>query len=153
MKARKSGSPPNGRLWGFSLIELLIVVVIVGILLGIGIPSYRGYVQRTNRSDATAALLRIAAAQERFYLQQNQYADDLAAAPPGGLGISGTERGLYELTLATDNPVTDFTISASPAPGETQADDTECWTFTLNERGQQAAFDQAGDPNNETCWR
>ena len=49
------------RAWaGFSLIELLIVVVIAAVLIGIGVPGYRQYVQRANRSDATAALLRIA---------------------------------------------------------------------------------------------
>jgi len=141
---------------GFSLIELLIVVVIVSALIGIGVPGYRQYVQRANRSDATAALLRIAAAQERFYLQNNRYARDVGemnAAPPDGLGIESTERGYYELNLESDNDELDFTATATPAAGGNQADDTECWTFQIDERGSRQAFDQGGDPNEEFCWR
>ena len=141
---------------GFSLIELLIVVVIVSILIVIGVPGYRQYVQRANRSDATAALLRIAAAQERFYLQANRYAAnaaELSDPPPAGLGIAGSERGFYDLSIASVNPATRFTATATPAAGGDQADDTECWTFTMNERGVRSAFDQGGTPNDEFCWR
>lgn len=141
---------------GFSLIELLIAVVIVSLLIGIGLPGYRQYVQRANRSDATAALLRIAAAQERFYLQNNRYAVNVGqmnAAPPGGLGILSTERGYYELNLESDVPEVDFTASATPLAGSNQADDTECWTFRIDERGLRQAFDQGGNPNDEFCWR
>ena len=141
---------------GFSLIELLIVVVIVSVLIGIAVPGYRQYVQRANRSDATAALLRIAAAQERFYLQNNRYATtnaEMNGAPPGGLGIDATERGFYDLNLASDAPALRFTASATPAAGNSQADDTECWTFQIDERGLRQAFDQGGAPNDEFCWR
>ena len=141
---------------GFSLIELLIVVVIAAILIGVGIPGYRQYVQRANRSDASAALLRIAAAQERFYLQNNRYASnagEMAAAPPNGLGIEGSERGFYNLNLASDAPAIRFTATAIPAAGNSQADDTECWTFSVNERGARQALDQAGNANDDFCWR
>jgi type IV pilus assembly protein PilE len=141
---------------GFSLIELLIVVVIAAILISVGIPGYRQYVQRANRSDASAALLRITAAQERFYLQNNRYASnagEMAAAPPNGLGIAGSERGFYTLNLASDAPAIRFTATATPAAGSSQADDTECWTFSVNERGVRQALNQAGDANDEFCWR
>jgi type IV pilus assembly protein PilE len=141
---------------GFSLIELLIVVVVVSILIVIGVPGYRQYVQRANRSDATAALLRIAAAQERFYLQANRYAAnaaELSAPPPNGLGIAGSERGFYDLSIVSVDPATRYTATATPAAGGDQDDDTECWRFTMDERGVRGAFDQGGTPNDEFCWR
>jgi type IV pilus assembly protein PilE len=78
---------------GFTLIELMIVMVIMAILASASVAGYRQYLRRANRTDATAALLRLSAAEERFYLQNNRYAtsaDELADPPPAGLGISGT---------------------------------------------------------------
>src|SRR4029450_13032529 len=74
---------------GFTLIELLVVVVIVTILATIAAPGYRQYLFRTNRTEAKRTLLNVAAAQERFYLQNNTYAGPsaLETAPPAGLGI------------------------------------------------------------------
>ena len=141
---------------GFSLIELLIVILILSVVIGLAIPGYRQYVLRANRSDATTTLLRIAAAQERFYLQRNRYAAndaELAGVPPNGLGIEGSERGFYALSLRSDNPAVSYVATATPAAGESQADDSACWRLTVNERGIRAAFNQAGNPNDEVCWR
>ena len=78
-----------------SLIELLIVIVLISIVISIGVPGYREYVQRANRADATTALLRMGAAQERFYIQNGTYASNaqLGLAPPAGLGMGSSERG------------------------------------------------------------
>ncbi len=67
---------------GMTLIELMIVIIVLGIIVAVGIPSYRSYIMRANRVDATSALLRLAANQERFYMQNNTYASNaqLAAA-------------------------------------------------------------------------
>ena len=59
---------------GMSLIELMIVVVIVGILAAIAIPSYRAYVIRSNRADAKVALLSTAQNLERCYTNSTPYA-------------------------------------------------------------------------------
>ena len=87
---------------GFTLIEAMVVVVIIAIMASIGIPSYRQYMMRAQRADGTGALLRMASAQEKFYLQNNRYAGagEMAPAPPGGLGIPGTEHGYYNLAVA-----------------------------------------------------
>lgn len=77
---------------GFTLIELMIVVVIIGILAAIAYPSYTRWITETRRSDAQNALLDLAARQERYFSQCNSYTTNLvgpvtdctAAAPTGG---------------------------------------------------------------------
>lgn len=138
---------------GMTLVELMIVMVIVAILLGVGVPSYRGYIQRSNRADATTALMRIAANQERHYLQYNRYAGTLDGGPPAGLnGRITSDRDFYNLTMVVGDATADFTVTASIAPGGKQKDDDDCQTFTLDEQGLRGATGNATDPVEE-CWR
>ncbi len=142
---------------GFSLVELLVVMVVLGIIMAIGVPGYRQYMQRANRTDATTTLLRIAAAQERFYIQNGTYASNaqLAPAPPAGLGIAGTERGYYNLVIAPGpgGLATGYTAWALIKAGEAQADDVNCAGFSINERGQRTAVDSGGGDRTDDCWR
>ncbi|MEO7386521.1 MAG: type IV pilin protein [Gammaproteobacteria bacterium] len=160
-RAAAAGVGPNGGQDGFTLIELMIVVVIMGILATASVAGYRHYVQRANRVDATSALLRVSAAQERFYLQNNHYAttaEELGDPPPGGLGIAGTERGFYDLAVdeAAGGPVAGYTISATASGDGPQRDDDACRSFTIDQNGQRAAADAGGDDSAtviEQCWR
>jgi type IV pilus assembly protein PilE len=142
---------------GFSLIELLITLAILAIVTSLGVAGYRQYVRRAARVDATSALLRVAAAEEKFYAQNGQYAgdDELAIEPPEGLGITGTERGYYTLSIeAPDGDLAiGFTAKATVDTGSNQADDEDCWTFAINERGQRTARDRDDTDNTERCWR
>jgi type IV pilus assembly protein PilE len=139
---------------GVTLMELLVVVVIIGILASIAVPSYRSYMLRAQRTDATAALLRIAAAQEKFYLQNNTYATNaqLATAPPNGLGIGATEHGYYNLSI-TAQSAAGFTAQAVAPSTSAQYRDTDCRTFTINETGQKTALNASATTNTATCWR
>ncbi len=145
---------------GFTLVELMVVVVVMSILIGVAIPSYRGYMMRVHRVDATSALLRIAAAQEKFYLQANpaQYAvtaTELADPPPAGLGIGTTERGYYTLAVAPDpvnGPGVGFIAIAIVDGAESQAADTDCVLFRIDEQGARTAEDSGGADNTEACW-
>lgn len=116
---------------GFTLMELMIVVVIIGILGGIAYPSYQNQMMQSRRSDATVALLSMASAQEKFYLQNNVYAAPGAEASVGG---TGTANGLYTLAITVGDAST-FTLTATPVLGGAQANDTTCPTITLTAAG------------------
>lgn len=141
---------------GITLMELLTVVVILGILAAIAIPSYRNYLIRAQRTDATSALLRIAAAQEKFYLQNNTYAtnDQLDDPPPGGLGIPSTEHGYYDVAITKEDDLTvDFVATATPVDAGPQANDGSCATFTIDQAGRRGATDKSAADNTPNCWR
>ena len=134
---------------GVTLIELMIVIVIVAILGSIGVSSYRNYLLRTNRTEAKMALLRVQAAQEKFFLQQRRYANnaELGTDPPLGLGVQpATPSGYYAIALDVIADGNRYTARATAAGGQTQ-DIAACQTFTINERGQRSPDDASG------CWR
>ncbi len=139
---------------GFTLVEMLIAVVILAILAAIAIPSYRGYVQRAQRAEATTALLRAQGAQEKFFVQYNRYAASLAAAPPDGLGLAATtETGLYALALALIDGGNGFRVTATPRRGAAQQDDARCASLSVDHSGVRSARSAAGDDTTRECWR
>jgi type IV pilus assembly protein PilE len=141
---------------GVTLLELMVVVVVVSILATIAVPSYRRYLLRSQRSEATIALLRLQTAQEKFYLQNNQYTANITAAPPAGLGLPDvSETGKYQLAVAlaadaNGNPNQVYTATAAPTADGGQADDTLCEDFTLDDRGVRGV---SGTESVEHCWK
>ena len=134
---------------GFTLIEIMIVVVIIGILAAIAFPSYQSYVMRSNRSEAQALLSDVAAREERFFTQNNSYVS--ATADVASLGISGnSQTGLYSVTIA-EGEASDggYLLTATPQRAP-QTNDAECATFTLNAVGSRGA---SGTGTAESCWR
>ncbi len=138
----------QSRTAGFTLVELLITLVVIGILVGIALPSYRQYVIRSNRVDATSSLLRLAANQERFYLQNNTYSADLADLGfPGG----GTVDGHYILAI-NDADAAGFEIQATPAGS--QVTDVDCPIMSIDARGfRYGGKGPIGEATNDPdCW-
>lgn len=133
---------------GFTLVELMIVVLVIAIIASIAVPSYRSFITRAQRSDATAALLRVRSAQEKFFLQNRQYMTnaDLVAA-----GLNASEHGFYTVTSALDGarPLPNFALTAVPVAGGPQAVDTACTSFTLDDMGTRGS---APNPP-PTCWK
>lgn len=141
--------PPASKVpQGFTLIELLVTITVAIILIGIAVPNYRAYVQRANRSDATTALLRIAAAQEKYYIQNNTYTTDLGAS---GLGIPSTNSEYYDLAVAAGGAglTVGYTATATAKGSERQSDDADCQSFTINERGVRGSSPKPP----EVCWK
>lgn len=132
---------------GFSLIELMITVVIIAIVTSIALPSYREHVKRTMRTDATAALLRLAAEQEKFYIANNTYTDVVT-----DLNIDGTDEDLYALAIDSADLTLTFVASATAKAGESQSDDKDCVRFTIDANGNRNAFDSGDADNTEACW-
>jgi type IV pilus assembly protein PilE len=130
---------------GFSLIELMIVVAIIAIIATFAFPSYRQHVIRSHRTDATSALLRVAADQEKFYIQNNRYASY------DELGSPTTENGWYTLAVAEADAAT-FTATATVTSGGGQEDDPHCKEFSINAEGQKLATDPADGDSTDQCW-
>jgi len=136
-------------------------MVIMALLASASVAGYRQYVRRANRVDATSALLRISAAEERFYLQNDRYAttaDELSDPPPNGLGTAATERGLYDLAVqaADDGATAGYTATATASGSGTQRDDDECRNFSIDQSGKRGASDAGGDSSAAViarCWR
>ena len=73
----------TGRVRGFTLVELMVVLVIAGILAAIAVPMYTGYVRRAHRAEAQSALLELARALEAYRSRTLSYADSAQSGPPG----------------------------------------------------------------------
>lgn len=124
---------------GFTLIELMITVAIIGILASIVYPSYVDSVTRSNRTEAQRELSRIANLQEQFYNDFRRYTNDMTE-----LGLNAdpfvTDLGHYSLDATINNAT--FTLTATPL-GTQLSNDTACPALTISETGQKSP---------STCW-
>ncbi len=121
---------------GFSLIELLIVIAIIGILSAIGYPSYQSHMQNTRRSDAHLSLLEAAQAMERCKATQYSYAGCAASVSPT------TTQDYYTVALDPAPTASSYRIVATAI--NQQTDDTDCLEIFLDQLGQQTPAQ---------CWK
>lgn len=128
---------------GFSLIELLIVGIVVGILAMIALPSYQKQVQKTRRSDAKSALVGAAGQMERYFTERGTYAT--ATLGSGGVYPATTENGYYTLSLANLSATT-YTLRAAPAAAQTG---DPCGTMTYTDQGTKGV---TGSLPVSQCW-
>ncbi len=117
---------------GFTLMELMIVVAIIGILAGVTYPSYQQYVIRTHRADAAGNLLELSQYLERYFTEVGNYT---AATLPFSKSPKDGSTTHYNIAFATGSPTaTAYTIQAAPSSGG-QTKDTDCLTLTLSSTG------------------
>ena len=126
---------------GFSLTELMIVIVIVGVLAAFGLPAYQDYSRASKRSDAHEGLLRMAQLQERFFTDNNSYA--VNATQLLYTNLTPESRGGFWNLSVTAGGVS-YTVQAAPAGTHS---DAECLTIALNSAGQQGST-----PAGNNCW-
>ncbi|MGH8463016.1 MAG: type IV pilin protein, partial [Pseudomonas sp.] len=132
---------------GFSLLELMVVLVILGLLLMIALPDYQRSVHAGGRAEGQSLLLQVAADQERFYADNNTYS--LSADPRQATATLVSESGLYEVKVATcpSGTIAEcFVVTATPV-GKQAADD--CGALTLSSSGLKSATGGSA----ENCWR
>ena len=132
---------------GFSLIELMIAVVIVGILAAIAIPMYSDYVTRSRRADGQATLMQVAQELERCYTQFSKYNDNNCSVVNSGVVSETSDQGFYGISASGGN-LTESTFTLTATPQNEQADDTDCTALTLTHLGEQSAT--GDDP--DSCW-
>jgi len=113
---------------GFTMMEILVVILIVAILAAIGIPSYLNYVTKGRRNDAIHSLLGIQLEQEKWRLNNNTYGtlNDVWG------GVTATEGGFYTLAV-TSNTATAYTLTATTTGSQVgdSEDGTSCNVLTL----------------------
>jgi type IV pilus assembly protein PilE len=133
------------RMQGITLIELMIVVVIVSILAAVAYPNYQEFTARAKRNEARAALLRLATNQERFYLNNNTFTQDLTQLGFSTTPTWTTETGYYTIQVTAAN-ASNFTATATYLQGGSEA--AKCASFTIDGRGAKTSLpDPPGD-----CW-
>jgi len=150
MLLNKLSLPRANKEAGFTLIELMIVVLIISILGFIALPGYRNYSIRAARAEGKAMLVTAASKEEQFFLNNKTYTVTIAGT--AGLNMPNlSESGKYQLSItagATGSITSSYLLTATPQGGQT--DDLDCYTFTLGSDGTKGIV--TGTAAATECW-
>ncbi|WP_028877046.1 type IV pilin protein [Teredinibacter turnerae] len=132
---------------GFTLVEIMIVVVIIAILAGIAYPSYQNSVRKGNRAEGIEALLSAAQRQEMLYSQTNAYSTNAQPFAPVA-ATETTPSGNYVISVARGDCGTSACFRATATAQGVQANDSECLTLSIDNLGNKMSTPAGG-----RCWR
>jgi type IV pilus assembly protein PilE len=158
--------------FGFTLIEVMIVVAIVGILAAVAVPSYSSYIARAHRASARTQLLQAAQYMQRYYAANDSYATDRAngsvlgsvsplVGMPEELRKSPSDgTALYQLNTAITSvgnytatvSVSAYTLTMAPISGRSAASDA-CGMFTISSTGVKGITGGNGTKTRDECWK
>lgn len=137
---------------GFTLVEIMIVVVIIGILAAIAIPSYNEFVGKSRRTMAKSALQDLSQFMERYYTQNGRYTQDAGGTVLVVLtaNINAEAGQFYDFSfVAANTNAQAFQLQA--VPKNSQSGD-KCGTFLLSNTGVKSLSGNSGGMTQATCW-
>jgi type IV pilus assembly protein PilE len=120
---------------GFSLIELVMVITIVGILMAVAIPSYKSSTAKARRTDGQTALMDAMTREERYFTEHNTYTTNLTTAS----AATTSQEGYYTISAAACGAGISSCVKLTATAGSVQASDGN---LTLDSRGQKLPADK-----------
>ncbi|MBZ8141491.1 pilus assembly protein [Rubrivivax gelatinosus] len=160
MSRRRRPSPGRSPAPGFTLIEMMIALVVLGVLTAIALPSFLDSIRKSRRSDAYAAIATIQQAQERWRSNHDQYTTALDK-----LGLSSSSSsGHYTLELAEsgvegDSLASAYIVTARGKTDSSQAGDSRCRNMSMRLRGGNLEYAGCGSCSSfeyaatQECWK
>ncbi len=165
---RRNRALLTGRAGGFTLVELMVVVMIATILSVIAVPAYTSQMRKSRRTEAKTALLDLAGREERYMATNGTYtslgkqlgypADGWPQATSSNyysISVSGVAAATAGTALTAGTAAT-FLITATVATGTPQAKDTQCSAFTVDNTGSQQSYNSTSTLTTATlttgCW-
>lgn len=141
---------------GFTLIEMMIALAVLGIVAAVAYPAYMDQVRKTRRSEAVSLMTRVMHQEERWFTQNDTYTSDMTGDLGFGADPTPTQNGWYEVdatTCAGGTPLTQCVLLVAEAQDSQTAD--RCARLELDSTGNRSANDATDGSGTDTtaeCW-
>jgi type IV pilus assembly protein PilE len=133
---------------GFTLIEVMIVIAVLGVIVAIAYPSYTEQVRKSRRAEGMGELLDLADRMERFYSDRGTYVGASLGTAATDIYPTTSAKGYYTLSIASQS-ATAFSVSAAPTSKGKQNED-KCGTFSLTSQGVKSV---SNSTYLDECWK